>query len=244
MESNYSAYVLTDSVKRIDEILQGAETNYEESSSIPSRSALTFDNGFYVSCSAMFIDMRGSKTLADKHKKPTLAKLYRSYLSELVAVLKGDPNIQEISIEGDCVWGVFNTPYQTDINAVFGTGAEAASLVDILNFKFSTNGVSSISVGIGISYGTALMIKAGYKTSGVNDVAWIGAVVGEAARLCSYGNRTWNDRTMMVSNVFYRNLAIENQKLLTYNQARGCYHGSVINLKMNAWLTQQKALSL
>lgn len=240
MESGYSEFVLNDCLARLDEILKSAEANYKESETVPTRDSLSFTNGFYVSCSALFIDMRNSRTLASKYKKPTLAKIYRAYISELVAILRGNTNVKEISIEGDCVWGIFDTPYKNDIEAVFSTGARSASLIDILNYKLSKVGIASLTAGIGMSYGDALMIKAGYKNSGVNEVAWMGNVVSEAAKLCSYGNRSGSDQMVMVSSVFYQNLKQESQKLLMYNQLRNCYNGWVVNTQMANWLKGQR----
>lgn len=56
---------------------------------------------------------------------------------------------------------------------------------------------------MGASYGSSLYIKAGYKGSGINEVVWLGKLVGEAAKLCSYGNKTWSDKELMVSDVFF-----------------------------------------
>ena len=52
------------SFDRIDDILTSAN-NYEERDSIPSREELTFNNGFYVMCNAIFIDVRDSSSLPD-----------------------------------------------------------------------------------------------------------------------------------------------------------------------------------
>ena len=240
MESDYSEYILTESVERIDEILDSDDADYEEKDEVPSRESLTFTNGFYVNCSALFVDMRGSIKLSEKHNNPTLAKIYRSYISELVALFRGNEKIKEISIEGDCVWGVFDTPKKRDIDAVFATGFSASSLVDILNYKYAKRGISQISVGIGAAWGRALMIKAGYKNSGVNEVTWMGILVAEAAKLCSHGNRQYYDNEIMVSKVFYQNLNDNNKKLLSYHAAYDCYHGNVVQTGMNNWLEEQK----
>lgn len=236
MEAKYSYYNYKKSIERIDETLDTSDAAYEEKKSIPSRDNLTFNNGFYVSCSAMFIDIRGSKALNEKHKRAVLAKIYKTYISELVAVLKDHSKVSEIYIEGDSVWGVFDTPQKADINELFNVAAKAASLIDILNIKYKKKGYSELTVGIGLSYGTSLLIKSGYKGSGINEVVWLGKLVGEAAQLCSYGNKSFFDREMMVSEVFYGNLNDHNKNLLTYNPNRNCYHGYVINLEMNEWV--------
>ena len=236
MEASYSPYDFNKSIERIDEILDGSDTSYENKKSIPSRSSLTFNNGYYVECSAIFIDIRDSKYLSATHTRPVLAKIYKTYISELVAVLKKHSKINEIYIEGDSVWGICDTPTKTDINELFGVGATASSLVDILNIKYKRKGYSKLTVGIGISYGASLLIKSGYKGSGINEVVWLGKLVGEAAMLCSYGNKSYNDWETMVSNVFYNNLNEHNQGLLKKNYQRDCHHGNVHNVRMNEWV--------
>jgi hypothetical protein len=72
-----------------------------------------------------------------------------------------------------------------------------------------------------MSYGRALMIKAGYKNSGINEVVWMGDVVRGACHLAGHGNRTWSDRATMVSQVFRDNLNGHDAGLVTWNAARG-----------------------
>ncbi|HEX8288743.1 MAG TPA: hypothetical protein VF556_12135 [Pyrinomonadaceae bacterium] len=240
MQATYSTYNFIESVERINEILSSSENNYEEKTSIPDRESLTFTNGYYVDASALCVDIRSSSLLSEKYTRPKLAKIYRCYVSEVVAVIKGNVKVNEIYIEGDGIWAVFNTPYQDDINNVFETGCEISSLIDILNFRFSKHDILPINVGIGMTWGTALYIKSGYKGSGINEVVWLGKLVSEAHELCSNGNKTWQDSEIMVSSNFYYNLNDHNKNLLRYNPQRFCYHGNVINSVMDKWLNEQK----
>lgn len=236
MEAKYSYYNYEKSIERIDEILDSANTNYEKKKTLPKRDSLTFNNGFYVYASCIFIDIRDSKSLPEKHKRPTLAKIYRTYISEIVAIMKGDLGINEIYIEGDGVWAIFDTPKTRDINIVFSTAAKISSLVDTLNIKYQKKKYSQLTVGIGVAYQESLYIKSGYKGSGINEVVWLGKLVGETAKLCSYGNRGYDDKETMVSEMFYNNLDDDNKNLLNYNHNRACYHGNIINLEMNEWV--------
>lgn len=240
MQANYSSYRHTDSKDRVDEILNSSDVNYEEKDSIPSRDQLTFTNGFYVNCSSMFVDIRGSKDLAGKYKRPTLARIYRCYLSEVVAVMRDHTKVCEVSIQGDCVWGVFDTNLKVNIDELISVSAKVSSMIDILNWRLDKKGIDSITVGIGMDYGRALMIKAGYKGSGINDVVWMGDVVNQASKLCAYGNQSWNDSETMISNVIYNNLNDENKKLFSWSTTRSCYQGNVVNTVMDEWLKQQK----
>ncbi len=237
MKSNFITYDFEKSRKRIDEILDAKDTSYEEVEKIPSRDRLTFNNGFYVTkTSALFIDIRGSSKMASDYTRPTLAKIYRSYISECVAVINGDSNCAEVDIHGDCVWGVFDAQYKNQIDSVFSTGAELSSLIDTLNCKYKKKNIKPIEVGIGMDFGRVLMIKAGYDGSGLNDVVWMGEVVNDARKLCAHGNRTMFDNEIMVAKDFHSNLNDHNKSLLAWNSNRNCYHGNVINTGMDKWL--------
>jgi len=239
MKANYSIYNHEDSDSRIREIINSADYEYEEKDSIPNRDTLTFTNGYYVKCSAMFVDIRGSSELSQKYSRPTLARIFRSYISELVAVLRGNSSVCEIMIEGDCVWGIFDTRYKQDINELFGDAARVVSLVNILNWRLSQKNIAPVSIGIGLDYGRALMIKGGYRGSGINEAVWMGDVVSSAARLCSYGSKSLIDKSVMLSEIFNNNLYEENKKLVSWNGVRDCYHASIINRDMNKWLTER-----
>jgi len=239
MKSNFIEYDYEKSKQRIDDILDANDTVYEEVEKIPSRDKLTFNNGFYVTkTSALFIDIRGSSKLATDYKRPTLAKIYRSYISECVAVINGNSYCAEVNIHGDCVWGVFDSQYKYQIDNIFSTAAKLSTLIDTLNCKYKKKKIEPISVGIGIDFGRVLMIKAGYSGSGLNDVVWMGEVVNYARKLCSHGNRTSSDNETMVSSDFYGNLNDDNKKLLSWNNNRNCYHGDIVNIGMDDLLNK------
>jgi class 3 adenylate cyclase len=236
MQATYSEYDFNSSLTRIDELLDGADASYSDCAGIPGRDGLTFNNGFYVDVTVLFVDMRGSKGLAEKHTRPVLAKIYRAYISELIAVFRGNSKISEIYIEGDGLWAVFDTKTKADVDDAFQSAYMAASLVDILNIKLERKGYSTIEVGIGLDDGDSLYIKAGYKGSGINEVVWIGRVVGQAASLCKNGNRSWQDKEIMVSSHVYNQLKEENKALLTWSAERTCFHGNVVQVGMNYWV--------
>ena len=235
MKSNHITYDYIKSFGRVDDIISASDNSFEELNEIPSREKLTYNNGFYVNCAALFVDIRSSSQLPKKHTRPKLAKLYRVYLSEIVAIMNGIDSCAEINIVGDSVSGIFNTPYQLNINKVFNVAAKISSLIDVINCKFKKKNIEQIVVGIGLSYGKALMIKAGYNGSGINEIVWMGDVVNEASKLSSFGNQTFSDHEIMLSDMIYENLYKNNQELLSYNYFRNCYHGNIGWPEMDAW---------
>ncbi len=234
--TNRITYDVDKSASRIDEILNSNNANFSDAESIPSRSSLTYTNGYYVNVTALFIDIVGSSDMTDKSKRPTLAKIYRSFISECTAIMNSCNQCKEININGDCVWGVFETPYKSDVDDVFSVAAQLSSLIKILNYKLQKKGYPEISVGLGIDYGRALMVKAGYSGSGLNDVIWMGDVVNPACHLANKAGRDGR-YPIIVSSTVKLNLNDHNQNLLnsviidysTY------YGGNIINTNMDEW---------
>jgi class 3 adenylate cyclase len=239
-----NAYDASTSDSRLKEILDSGES-FQEVDSIPGREKLTYSNGFYVNCTAVFIDIRESSKLPDNHTRPVLGKIYRAYLSECVSVMNSDANCREIVINGDCVSGIMNTPYKQDIDSAFCTTAKLNSLINILNWRLEKKGYNPIRCGIGIDYGRALMMKAGYKGSGLNDVIWMGDVVNQASNLCHQGNK-YPRQVIQVSSVVYNNLNDHNQGLLSaVFGSHGLithYEGNIINVAMDEWLKDKMTL--
>ena len=88
-------------------------------------------------------------------------------------MFNGFDKCREISINGDCVWAVFDTTYNADVSQAFDAACKAKSLIDILNYKLAKKGYTTFDANIGMDYGRALMVQAGYKDSGLNDVVFI-----------------------------------------------------------------------
>jgi class 3 adenylate cyclase len=235
MDSNFRLYDNEASMKRLDEYLGGVAGSYEEKDSLPSADALTYSNGFYANCAALFFDIRNSSTLPSKYKRPTLARIYRAFISETVAIVNAHPKARAVNIVGDCVWGTFNTPYKDDIDEIFRCAYRTNSLMKALRYKMEKHGMATpIYAGIGMAWGRALMIKAGYNGSGINDVVYMGDVVNRAAHLAAKGSMLFAP-PLMVDGDFYGNLSDENKGLLRYDASRGCYTGEVVENGMETW---------
>lgn len=245
MESNYQFYDFEKSLSRLDEILNADGKSYEEKDHIPKRSCLTYTNGFYVDCTAVFVDICDSSELPNVHRRPVLAKIYRSFISEVIAIFNGNENCREVNVQGDCVWAVFDTPSQKDFRKVLFNCAQVNSLINILNFKLQKKGYETFRVGIGVDYGRALMIKAGYNGSSINEVVWMGDVVNQASNLCALGNNTF-DNPLVISATIYRKLIVTERdkwnKWFSYDSHYNCYHGYIVPIYMDNWLQNPEVI--
>jgi class 3 adenylate cyclase len=127
----------------------------------------------------------------------------------------------------------------TDIDDVFCLAYTANSLTKVLNYKMKKRGYEKeLKFGIGISLGRALMIKAGYSGSGINDIVYMGDVVNSAAKLASRGSNGWGVPPIFVDELVYRNLNDLNQSLLTPVRYEPIYSGDVIDADMEKWYVE------
>ncbi|KIM05755.1 MAG: family 3 adenylate cyclase [Sulfurovum sp. AS07-7] len=235
MQTNYIAYDYTKSISRIDTILNEQDTSFPEVDKFPSIDKLTFTNGFYVNATALFVDIRDSSKLINAHNRPALAKIYRSFISEVIAIMNGNTNCKFINIDGDCVSGVYETLYTSDIDSAFVDAARISSLIDILNCKLKKKRITEINIGIGMDYGRLLLIKAGFSGSGLNEVAWMGDTLNTASKLCNKANKE-HSYEILVSSVIYQNLNDHNKKLLSKIPSQDCYGSNAYFINMNKWV--------
>lgn len=238
MDGSYKPYNYLTSSDRIKDILNQPAGTFEEVDGLPDRDKLTYSNGFYGWCSAVYIDIRDSSRLTEKYQRPTLAKIYRAFISEMVAVLNSSVQVREVNIVGDCVWAVYSTPIKDHINEVFATAAQANTLVKLLNHHYEKKGLDPIKAGIGMDYGRALMIKAGFSGSGINDVVYMGDVVNRAAHLANEAGRVGR-KSIFVGGVFHNNLNDHNKSLLTQQTLSDIgtiYSGNTIIGNMDEWV--------
>jgi class 3 adenylate cyclase len=237
MKSTGSSYSYLDSISRMDEILGEADNNYLEQNLLPARSSLTFKNGFYANCTAVFVDIRNSTALPSKYRRPALAKLYRAFISEMISVLDGSRDTHEVNIVGDGVWAVIDTPTTTKVSGVVETLGQLSSAIDILNKKLVARNFEAVRVGIGVDWGRALVVKAGLSGSGINDIVYMGDVVNAAAKLASKGEENaWTPRCM-AGNGFVSNIGNETYRdFFKYNAETASYSSSVQNIAMQQWI--------
>lgn len=131
----------------------------------------------------LYVDLRGSSSYTDKHRRQTIAKIYKAFHHCMVETIK-EKSGKVRSFDGDRVMGIFDGKRKVN-NAV-----EAAMLMkgiknDILKpkiKKYYNN--DSFDLGIGISLSKTLIIKAGvgYDTNN-RDLVSIGTAPNLGAKL-------------------------------------------------------------
>ena len=208
MRGNYQKFNFDNSLSRIDDILNSS-ANYEEANDIPKKDDLTYKSGKYVQCASLFIDLRGSSDLikTQGRQSKTLARIYRAYISEIVAIVNSFQTCKEINIVGDCVSAMFagkeeesNTPV---IEALLAS-SKCNAMMNVLNVKFQKKWeeLDELKAGIGVAIGRALVIKAGYNGSGINDLIYMGDVVNQASKMCGLAHKDFPSPICVTEDVY------------------------------------------
>lgn len=235
--------------KETVEAILKSPTKIAEKDSIPSSDAeFTYENGIKTWVGALFIDIVNSSKLFQSPNEDT-ARIIRSFCSEIISILKDDSNYREIGIRGDCVYCIYNAPYQTDLVEIFRHAYRINSFMGMLNMLLEKNGYSTIRAGIGLGCSQDLIIKAGQNGSGINDKIWIGKAVVDAAHLSDIANRNGISAIAM-SSLFHENviehLCKENEKYKSWIRVHTSgyygnidfYHCNIIETGFDKWIEE------
>lgn len=231
--------------KRVKEILNN-KLEIIEQGSVPADNNFTFNNGYYSWVTGIFVDIRESSELFSNEDKEKVSKIIRSFTSEIIEILRSDDNLREIGIRGDCVYGVYTTPYISDIlekaDKTFWINTYLKMLSELLNEK----NYPTIKAGIGMSTAQELVVKAGRKDTGINNKVWIGDAVAKAANLSSLANKNGLD-PIAFSKLSYNNFIDELVKQ-DGEKARGWfnqrhddrigdyYDANIIKTNFDSWI--------
>ncbi len=208
-----SEYDYKQGKNRIESILD----NYmkiEERNQLPSDDSFTFDNGYLSWITAIFVDIRDSSSLFANEDKEKVAKLIRSFTSELIEILRDDVSdslVREIGIRGDCVYAVYTTPTQKDTYKCADKTFYINTFINMFNKLLNDRGYSKLRVGIGMATDKELVVKAGRKGIGINSKVWIGRAVTMASNLSGLGDKNDNSR-LMYSSCSYKNFIEQLEK--------------------------------
>jgi len=163
------------------------DTNFEteEVTYVPeiTNSKLTFGNkGLLFEATVLYIDLRDSTAILNKHNKSTIAKIHKAYLHTTVKIatsLGGDVR----SFNGDSVLAFFQgTSKRSLSNAVKAAMqirymlAHPESGINTLLAKYS-----AVDFGIGMDDGKILCVKVGIGgDDNTKDLIWIGNAVNKS----------------------------------------------------------------
>lgn len=194
-----------ESRKRIEDILN-SKTDIKEVDSISNdEDGFTYENGVRTWVGAMFIDIRNSTDCFKENDAEKVARIMRAFTSELIGILKQNEKYVQIGIRGDCVYAIYSTPKQNDLNDILSDACFINTFQEMFQKILEKKGWPTFEIGIGLGASKDLVIKAGRKGTGINDNIWIGDAVIDASKLSNEGN-TRGINPIVMDSCFYENI--------------------------------------
>ena len=135
--------------ERIVNILDN-DLDVVEQNELPQDDSFTFSNGYYSWVTGIFVDIRDSSDLFADEDKEKVAKVIRSFTSEIIEILRNDDNLREIGIRGDCVYAIYTTPEKDDIYELADKTFYINTYMKMLSKLLEERSLPKIKVGIGM----------------------------------------------------------------------------------------------
>lgn len=233
--------------KRVEEILDSS-LEVIESPKLPAGDEFTFTNTYESWVMAIFVDLRDSTTLMARSDQEYVAKVIRSFTSEIIEILRGDSRERELGIRGDCVYAIYTAPTRTDTYEIFEKAVWINTYLSMLNAILKKKGFDTIKAGIGVALGKDHVIKAGRKGVGINATVWMGDAVSKAAKLSEYGQKEVLS-SLVLSDLVYINIIDqykenyqdknpENWFKASHNLPPKSKYCNIIKINMNEWIKE------
>jgi len=163
---------------------------------------LTFGcTGLRFTATVLFIDMRGSTAILNKHNKSSVAKIHMLYFHAIVRIANAHGgNVR--SFNGDSLLVFFQGTTKDSLsNAVKAAMQMSYAITQLVNSYLEV--YSTIDFGIGIDYGQILCTKIGIGGEHNRDLIWIGNVVNKSTVI---SDKSKSPNPIGISSQVYDNL--------------------------------------
>lgn len=173
-----------------------------------SNSKLTFGcKGLEFDATTLYIDMRGSTAILNKHTHKVVAKIHMLYYHAIVKIAKATGG--EIrSFNGDSLLVFYQGTTKDILSKAVKAAMQMKYAIKIL-LNENLKNYTDIDFGIGIDYGKILATKVGVGgTDETKDLIWIGNAVNKATKISDMCQSSYN---IGISEKVYNNL-LDNVK--------------------------------
>jgi class 3 adenylate cyclase len=148
-------------------------------------SKLTFGNsGLRFTATVLYIDMRQSTKILNKHNRATVAKLHIAYFHTIVKIatsLGGDVR----SFNGDGMLVFFQGDTKQSLSQAVKAAMKMKYMLTSSDSKVKTKleKYSALNFGIGLDHGKILCTKVGISGTNNRDLVWVGNAVNKSVKV-------------------------------------------------------------
>jgi class 3 adenylate cyclase len=193
-----------DIIKKVKEIID-TKFEIENCYAVPDidDTRLTFSNkGLRFEATTLYIDMRGSTKILNKHNRGTVAKLHMAYFHTIVKVAKSLGG-EVRSFNGDGMLVFFYGTTKQSLSDAVQAAMKMKFMLTQTAVKDKLEKYSGLNFGIGIDHGTILCTKVGVEGSNNRDLVWVGNPVNKSVKV---GDNLEGPNHIGISSSTYDNL--------------------------------------
>ena len=155
----------------------------------------------------------------------------QTLIRELLMVLMDSFHCREIKVVGNYIYGIFSTPFKSQIDEVLETLAKVNSVKDLVSLKLKGKGIKSPKMKIGADYGSVLRTTF-RKEENQTIHLWNGTRFKHLAALVE--RQMEEDEDIVVTGRFKQNLKEEYQKYMIAKEDK--YVANVKNIALKKWI--------
>ena len=226
-------YNFLESLARIDGTL-GTSLPNDYLSEIPQHNDIIDNQVYNVNATVVVVNFDCSRKTFFDTGRPNDLRMYQSFVSEVIAICRANPNCRDIIAKDKSVTLVYSTPMKADLNAVLDDAARIRSIGMIVSKKGNKKDLSDINVSIGMDYGRLNMLPVEHAVNGTRQYLWYGSPMENASKYA-----TDSHHEIIVSEIIWKNLSDKNRGMFSStHDTDNTYHSALINIMMNNWLTK------
>lgn len=178
---------------------------YSSTKEVPNRddSGLSYERGKdkrgkEIETCVLFVDIRNSVALTDKHQHQTMGRVYTAFTKAVLKAARHHGGHTR-NIIGDRVMVVF------PVDNCFKNAVDCAVSINHIAFKIINQRFKvDFNCGIGIAYGKLRVIKVGIQRNGTENgenkgLVWVGKPANYASRITDMANKTIEEEMVEVT---------------------------------------------
>lgn len=239
MKIIYKPYLADEASQRIDSYLDklGEDKTIDFLNSVPS----TDDNMDPVSAIRVtlvcveFEFLSKDKDGSDENRQWKQMVATRTLVGELLMVMMDSNSCRDIEVVGNYIYGIFSTPFKSQVDEVLETLAKVNSVRDLVALKLNGKGIEAPKMRIGADYGTVLRTTVKQEKDEF-DHLWNGTRFKHLSALVD--RQMEDDEDIVVTERFKKNLKEDYRKYMIAKN--GKYVANVRNIALKKWIEEHE----
>ncbi len=231
MKMEHKKYELSESLQRMQDILDSKGEEYRKYHFIPQEGILPDHKGYFVDCAVIASRLYFNTT---DLSQLGVAKIYDMYINEAKCILAEHELCKKIILHGNTIIGIYNFGSDGFLNDMIDIAGRLSTLPEVINTKAGRKSTPLIGNVSALEVGYQFTVRAD------DGMDFFGGMLNRAEGwIVKRDGEEKESKGLYISQVVHDNLKEQYQKFFQLSDFGGVYHGYVENIGMARWLKEQ-----